>query len=202
MAQTQLREAAEEFRAAYRSRSVLPDAAMRIARVVGVVRFHQSITAEARAEREQMKTAGQALVSTLFPPPKGEQNHVDENRRGNVDESRNATQPEGLLRALFDEQVHDSRAWFLYLYGREPFGNYFVERMVFFGDANRRDLALYEADGTQVVADSQGTPASGSTHATPAPIMDGERLAQAQKNIDALWPAHDAKTSGVADAVA
>ncbi|MGO4005152.1 T6SS phospholipase effector Tle1-like catalytic domain-containing protein [Pseudomonas fluorescens] len=60
----------------------------------------------------------------------------------NVDESRNAKEPTGLLRALFNVQLHDSRAWFLYSLGREHGGSYFGERMVFFGESNRREFVL------------------------------------------------------------
>jgi hypothetical protein len=59
-----------------------------------------------------------------------------------MDETGNAMQPAGLLRALFDDQVHASRAWFLYSIGREWMGSYFRERMVFFGEASRREVAL------------------------------------------------------------
>lgn len=40
------------------------------------------------------------------------------------------------MRALFDDQVHDSRAWFLYasLDTREPWGSYFLYRMIYFGE--------------------------------------------------------------------
>jgi len=34
--------------------------------------------------------------------------------RGNVDEHRNSQKPEGVLRALVDDQVHGSRAWLLH----------------------------------------------------------------------------------------
>lgn len=194
MARTQLREAAEEFAAHLRGPCVLADATMRVARLVHppTLIAHQ-LTAEARAEREQMKAAGLSRLRQLFPRPANEFSSVDENRRGNVDESRNAAQPEGLLRALFDDQVHDSRAWFLYTKGREPFAGYFNERMVFFADADRRDLALYDADGTQE---------PNAPRVTQPGIMDREQLAQAQKNIDALWEAHSAQTSGVNDASA
>ena len=147
-----------------------------------------------------MKAAGQARVRQLFPPPQHEQNYVDENKRGNVDESRNATQPEGLLRALFDDQVHDSRAWFLYNMGREPGGSYFSERMVFFGDAGRRDLALYGENDAAMLAGTTPIPASEPARAAQPPVMDAERLAQALQAIDALWQAHDAKAQEVNDA--
>ncbi|OMQ37007.1 T6SS phospholipase effector Tle1-like catalytic domain-containing protein, partial [Pseudomonas putida] len=134
MAQTQLREAAEEFGKAYRGDDRFPQA-LKFAGPMGMASsiLYQKLTAEVRFERQRMKASGQARVSRLFPPPLREINHQNETRRGNVDESRNAAHPEGLLRALFDDQVHDSRAWFMYTLGRERTGSYFGERMVFFG---------------------------------------------------------------------
>ncbi|MCX2901723.1 DUF2235 domain-containing protein, partial [Pseudomonas mandelii] len=137
-----------------------------------------------------MKTAGRAKVSLLFPPPSDWGNHKDEETRGLVDESLNANKPEGLLRALFDDQVHDSRAWFLYSRGREPWGTYLSERMVFFGVAGRRDLALYGEDGSEVLAGSPGHPAFDQARATQPPFMDAERLAKAHKAIDEIWEAY------------
>lgn len=201
MAKTQLREAAEEFGADYRGPGVLASVSIRVARqalIPGLLAWQAS--ADARAERELMKAAGQARVRQLFPPPEREQNHVDENMRGNVDESRNATQPEGLLRALFDDQVHDSRAWFLYKWGRETGGSYFSERMVFFGDAGRRDLALYGENDAATLAGTTSLPAADPASAAQPPVMDAERLAQALQDIDTLWQAHDARAAEVNDA--
>lgn len=209
MAQTQLREAAEEFAQHYRDDVRIPVAihAARLLLVPGLDIHH--LTTRARAERERLKKAGQARVSQLFPPPQHEQNHVDRHLRGNVDESRNADQPEGLLRALFDDQVHDSRAWFLYASqlglrgegGREPLGSYLAERMLFFGETNSRELAVYDENDRPMVASTSGAAAPGTANASKPKVMTPERLAQAQKNIDALWEAHDAKAGGVNDAL-
>ncbi|MCY1375124.1 hypothetical protein D9M69_625130 [compost metagenome] len=52
--------------------------------------------------------------------------------------------------ALFDDQVHDSRAWFLHnaLGGsREPWSSYFRERMVYFGEAQNKQLSLLSVAG-------------------------------------------------------
>jgi hypothetical protein len=124
-------------------------------------------------------------------------NHQNETRRGNVDESRNAAHPEGLLRALFDDQVHDSRAWFMYTLGRERTGSYFGERMVFFGEAGRRDLALYGENG-EVLA--RTIPNAGPAGA--AQPLDAELLAQAMQDIDALWEALHAQAGEVKNASA
>ncbi|MGF6093129.1 T6SS phospholipase effector Tle1-like catalytic domain-containing protein [Pseudomonas sp. 18173] len=201
MAQTQLREAAEEFSADYRSIGVQPSPAMRVARLVIFPMLLPSvITAVVRVEREQMKAAGQLKVSQLFPPPLYERNHLNENYRGNVEESRNATQPEGLLRALFDDQVHDSRAWFLYKrFRREPFGSYFGERMVFFGDVGRRDLALYGENDAATLADATPRPATDTARTQQPPLTDPERLAQVHQAIDAIWEDFYAKVGEMND---
>ncbi|MFZ4216172.1 DUF2235 domain-containing protein, partial [Pantoea endophytica] len=42
-----------------------------------------------------------------------------------------------------DDQVHDSRAWFLYsaLGTREPWGGYFRYRMIYFGNKSNKSLS-------------------------------------------------------------
>jgi hypothetical protein len=49
-----------------------------------------------------------------------------------------------LLVALFDDQIHDSRAWFMHdmLKSRELWAGYFFYRMTYFGSENSRDLSL------------------------------------------------------------
>lgn len=202
MAQTQLREAAEEFGMDYRAG--LPAT---VAIWVASLMLPGALS-QVRAERLRMKAAGQAKVRQLFPRPQHEYDYVDENKRGNVDESRNATRPEGLLRALFDDQVHDSRAWFLYaahlsLLGtgkREPFGSYLRDRMVFFGDTHSRKLALYDESDQPIVAGDARLQLVEQPCAAQPPVMTAERLAQARHDIDALWQAHDAKAAEVSDA--
>jgi hypothetical protein len=200
MARTQLRKAAEEFAAHYRALSLTDPLVMRVALMMpipGLIAHQLSI--RVRLERQRMKAEGQARVGQLFPPPLREINHQNETRRGNVDESRNATQPEGLLRALFDDQVHDSRAWFMYKQGREWFGSYFGERMVFFGEAGRRDLALYGENG-EVLA--RTNPNSGPAGAAQPVVLDAEQLAKAMQDIDALWEAFYAQAVEVKNASA
>jgi type VI secretion system secreted protein VgrG len=68
IAQTQLREAAEEFRDEYQGPGFLVSIValtFRRSVITGVI-AHQ-YAADARAERERMKAAGEALVSRLFP---------------------------------------------------------------------------------------------------------------------------------------
>ena len=202
MAQTQLREAAEEFGMDYGA-----GISVTVAIWVASMALPGAI-AGARADRLRMKAAGQAKVRQLFPRPQHEYDYVDENKRGNVDESRNATQPEGLLRALFDDQVHDSRAWFLYAAHlshlgtgmREPLGSYLSDRMVFFGDTHSRKLALYDESDQPIVAGDARLRGVEQPRAAQPPVMTAERLAQARQDIDALWRAHDAKAAEVNDA--
>jgi hypothetical protein len=59
-------------------------------------------------------------VLLMFAPPSMKSNISTRTGRANIDERRNAGKPGGLLRALFDDQVHDSRAWFLI--GRSDIG--------------------------------------------------------------------------------
>lgn len=217
MAQTQLREAAEEFGAAFRepdSFTPNPTRSGRLALIPSWQAFpgmpgtpgkqHQQAPQKAleqvRAERKHMKDTGMARVSQLFPPPLGEHNYPDENRRFNVDESRNANTPEGLLRALFDDQVHDSRAWFLYTHGREPFGSYFKLRMVFFGDAGRRDIALYREDDGMLVAGTETPLSVDPAVVTQQPVMTAEQRAEAHKTVDEIWQAYYAKAEEFKDA--
>lgn len=203
IARTQLREAAEEFRANYHAPDHLASSLSRVlpanAPSVAVLRI---ITADARVECRQMKAAGRARVSELFPPPERERNHWDEKSRGNVDESRNANQPAGLLRALFDDQVHDSRAWFLYSFGREPLGSYFRERMVFFGEASRRELALNPEMQAAMLASGMPLPAYAPAVAAGPPVMDAQQLAEVNQAIDAIWEDFYSKLGEADDAQA
>ncbi|NWE78205.1 T6SS phospholipase effector Tle1-like catalytic domain-containing protein [Pseudomonas yamanorum] len=217
MAQTQLREAAEEFGIGYRTDSfvsnavrttriaLIPDflAAMPPMPLTLAIQKQQSVLKaidRARAESDQMKASGVARVSLLFLPPVHERNHIDERTRRNVDEGRNANKPEGLLRALFDDQVHDSRAWFLYKAGREPFGSYFKLRMVFFGDAGRRDIALYREEDGVMVAGAETPLFADPALVAQQPGMTDERRAEAHKAIDELWQAYYARAKELKDA--
>lgn len=179
MAQTQLREAAEECGAHYRGPSPLTLVALRVGPLLLLN------TAHALAERQRIKAAGRSRVSQLFPPPYLEKNHLDEYRRGEVAEHRNASQPEGLLRALFDDQVHDSRAWFLYSSGRELGGSYFAERMLFFGERGRRELVLYREDNGQMIAVTPDP----LPDTSPSPITEAERIARLQQAVMAPFNA-------------
>ncbi|MEC4021807.1 hypothetical protein [Pseudomonas fulva] len=110
-----------------------------------------------------------------------------------------------LAKAAGRERVSQpySRGWFLHALlnshylgvslsaGREPWGSYFNERMMFFGEADRRDLALrVEPDGESapaaLIADTSG-------HTRTIPADDAEQWVQHQQRITAVWDAHYAK---------
>lgn len=202
MAQTQLSEAAQEFAADYRRGRI------RTVNLRGLV--GQALTLKSKITLQQdydrLKSQGQALVGRLFPPPLHERNHLDENKRGNVDESRNATEPEGLLRALFDDQVHDSRAWFLYWTTfinvldkaiREPFSSYLRDRAVFFGDTDSRTLVVYDQNDQPVPPSKIDLGAEGMEASEPPPPMDSERLSQAQTNMQEMFKAGEVNDAAV-----
>ncbi len=81
------------------------------------------------AEFQQLKAEGEQRARELFVETFKDRFEVSD-------------QPErAALVALFDDQVHDSRAWFLhsFLGSRELWGDYFRYRMVYFGtESNKR----------------------------------------------------------------
>jgi hypothetical protein len=64
------------------------------------------------------------------------------------------TQPAAELLAFYDDQIHDSRVWFMQstLGGREPWGSYFRYRMIYFGDFANKQLQLISVEGKVVGA--------------------------------------------------
>ncbi|WP_345829376.1 DUF2235 domain-containing protein [Pantoea sp. BRR-3P] len=129
IAKRQLWEAAREFREDYQGkfRSQKGVVQVVIDNLVGRTIFRINTDDEV-AEFKKMRTEGDVMYKLLFPFS---------------DESRNATNPSGLVRSLFDNQVHDSRAWFLYsaLGTREPWGGYFRYRMIYFGNKSNKSLS-------------------------------------------------------------
>lgn len=140
LGQTQLRQAAVEFRQDY----------------LGLARDHTQTwkveplyalkstmfllnTDDEYSEWLRMKTAGESRLRVLFPA---------------AGEASNAAQPGGLVRALFDDQVHDSRAWFMHsaLGAREPWGSYFRYRMVYFGERCSKPISPLMVAGVVVGA--------------------------------------------------
>ncbi|MBS9437752.1 DUF2235 domain-containing protein [Photorhabdus noenieputensis] len=137
-AQNQLREAAAEFRNDYHGDQreqhseweFLVDTVPR--HVIYMLDDHNDLL-----EYLQMKAAGEWLVKQLFRP-------VPAAKPGQQES------PESLLVALYDNQVHDSRAWFMYsTFGsREPWGGYFRYRVIYFGTICSRPLSLLSVAGT------------------------------------------------------
>ena len=129
MAQTQLFEAAKEFGKDYHDGYRIPE---NLAQVVLDTVLQPMIfvlnTDDEPQEYRRMKADGDARVAVLFPA---------------VGEASNAEQPAGLVRALFDDQVHDSRAWFMHaaLGTREMWGGYFRYRMIYFSDKCNKSLS-------------------------------------------------------------
>lgn len=210
MAQTQLREAAEEFGEDYRKGIHLDTVALLASKITPMAGLVEQVIADVRAERERMKAQGDALVGRLFPPL--ERTRADERWRTWLDDLREAeaNKAERLLCELFDDQVHDSRAWFLYAFlmnlpgisKREPFGSYLRDRMVFFGNTHSRKLALY-GDNHQPIPAGDPRLAGLEQNMPPQPeAMSAERLAEVHKAIDAQWDAYYAKAGEVNDAPA
>ena len=140
LGQTQLREAAEEFRQDYHG----------VARETQGEWFYPAIgglqstlyllnTDNEYGEWLKMKTAAETHLDVLYPA---------------AGEESNAGLPAGLVRALFDDQVHDSRAWFMHnaLGTREPWGGYFRYRMVYSGRESNKPLSPLMIAGAVVGA--------------------------------------------------
>lgn len=140
LAKTQLLQAAHEFGEDYRNVSRKPTSFPQI--IFENIPQHAIYLLNSDDEPKeyyQMKAAGDEKVSILFPAQ---------------GEASNADTPAGLVRALFDDQVHDSRAWFMhYSFGcREPFGSYFRYRMVYFGSECNKALSPLTIAGNVVGA--------------------------------------------------
>ena len=141
LGQTQLREAAEEFREDYQGISRTANNEEWYAKpVYGLTdTLYLLNTDNEYGEWLKMKTAGETHLKVLFP---------------DGGEASNVGQPAGLVRALFDDQVHDSRAWFMHnAFGaREPWGGYFRYRMVYFGKKSNKPLSPLMIAGAVVGA--------------------------------------------------
>lgn len=136
----QLREAAREFEHDYKSwgRDInggFWDKTLQI--TLDVIPKHAVFLLngdDEAAEYERMKADGDRRYPQLFVDKRG---------------SGIRTQPRAELLAMFDEQVHDSRAWFMQstLGGREPWGGYFRYRMIYCGDKANKKLQLISVEG-------------------------------------------------------
>ncbi|MDK9362931.1 T6SS phospholipase effector Tle1-like catalytic domain-containing protein [Lelliottia wanjuensis] len=144
-AQYQLREAAREFQSDYKEwgRDVNGSFLEKTKQVVlDVIPKHAVFLIngdDEAAEYEEMKADGNRLYPQLFTDKLG---------------TGIRTQPRAELLALYDEQIHDSRAWFMQssLGGREPWGGYFRYRMIYCGDKANKKLQLISVEGKVVGA--------------------------------------------------
>lgn len=134
----QLTEAAQEFADDYRSGALTVGLARKshsIAQlwlddVAGKAVYVLNVDDEA-AEYQRIKTQAQALLKRLFADDAGRTVHDHEMAR---------------VCALFDEQIHDSRAWFMHssLGAREMWSGYFRYRMIYTGDRASKAMTLFE----------------------------------------------------------
>ncbi|WP_420901466.1 phospholipase effector Tle1 domain-containing protein [Escherichia coli] len=144
-AQYQLREAAREFQSDYKgwtrdiNGSVTERAIQILVDVIPKYPVYLINGDDEAKEYQQIKAMGDGLYPQFF---------IDSLGTGT------RTQPCAELLALYDDQVHDSRAWFMQssLGGREPWGGYFRYRMIYCGDEANKELKLISADG-KVVGD-------------------------------------------------
>lgn len=125
LGQTQLREAAEEFRADYQKKP-RPRTGNYIFRLADSLSGFVYIFSDddKSAEYERIKKSATDKVKILFSSQ-----HDD-------------SAAKNLVVALFDDQIHDSRAWFLHgTFGdREPWGSYFLYRMIYFGEVMSKNV--------------------------------------------------------------
>ncbi|SNY79321.1 DUF2235 domain-containing protein [Enterobacter sp. CC120223-11] len=130
IAQVQLRQAAEEFNADYQSRPRPRTGSWKYQVVEPLSNVMYSFSENDFAEEyKRIKQSGEEKYAVLFQP------------HPNEDVTRS---PAGLVRSLFDSQVHDSRAWFMQAtFGeREPWGSYFLYRMIYFGELMSKNVPL------------------------------------------------------------
>lgn len=130
IAQVQLRQAAEEFNADYQSkpRPVTGNWKYTASQQLSNVMYAFSEN-DFSAEYDRIKSSGDSKFNKLFPKQSA---------------GESAQSPDSLVRSLFDDQVHDSRAWFMQAtFGdREPWGSYFLYRMIYFGELMSKNVSL------------------------------------------------------------
>ncbi|QIX97568.1 DUF2235 domain-containing protein [Cedecea sp. FDAARGOS_727] len=140
VSKTQLQQAAQEFgedyRGEFRSVQSLPQLVLDVIPRNAIFMMNSD---DERQDFATMKREGEDKVRVLFPL---------------LGEESNADQPGGLVRALFDDQVHDSRAWFMHyaLEGRELWSGYFRYRMIYFGRECSKSLSPLAIAGNVVGA--------------------------------------------------
>jgi len=143
--QYQLREAAREFQSDYYNwgRDINGNFFEKTKQIVlDVIPQHAVFLIngdDEDAEYQKMKSDGDYLYPQLF---------IDSLGTGI------RTQPRAELLALYDDQIHDSRAWFMQsdLGGREPWGGYFRYRMIYCGNKANKKLQLISEEGKVIGA--------------------------------------------------
>ena len=142
--QRQSREAAAEFKADYFGWSRDLNSWQQL--VLDTIPGHAVYlmrNRDRKAEYEIMKRDGERLFPQLYRDKMGWETHDKIGR---------------LVMALFDDQIHDSRAWFMRESGvqqREMWAWYFLYRLIYFGQTTSRDLSLVSLNrqlvGTELV---------------------------------------------------
>nr|WP_255302853.1 DUF2235 domain-containing protein [Pseudomonas sp. AU12215] len=126
--QTQVSQAAAEFKADYydRKREQTSDAGTLFDVLLRDTAYLLNEDDERKA-RETLTSVGKARSQLLFRDNRG---------------TPSADPSMALLVALFDDQIHDSRAWFMHdkLKTREMWAGYFFYRMIYFGNDNSAAL--------------------------------------------------------------
>ncbi|VVP54912.1 T6SS phospholipase effector Tle1-like catalytic domain-containing protein [Pseudomonas fluorescens] len=127
--QTQLKQAAEEFMSDYTGQKREQTSAW--GEVLDVVLRDTVYLLNENDEAKDhatLKAAGEQRSQQLFCDAHG---------------TSSADTDMALLVALFDDQIHDSRAWFMHdkLKSRELWAGYFFYRMTYFGNDTSRDLS-------------------------------------------------------------
>lgn len=135
---TQLAEAAAEFKADYHKqiRTFNDNALYMVLDIIPKYTMYLLNSDDEVVEYAEMKTAGEKYRKQLF----------QENGEPSTDKDyRNIV-------LLFDDQVHDSRAWFMHFEtgAREPWAGYFRYRMIYFGDQTNKALSPIAVAGQLV----------------------------------------------------
>lgn len=126
---TQLSEAAAEFKSDYlgveRTQTSFAGKAFDIVLRDSIYLLNHQDEA---ADHDAIRVAGQKRSLELFRDDRG---------------TPSLDPDKALLVALFDDQIHDSRAWFMHdaMQSREMWGGYFFYRMLYFGNKSSRSMS-------------------------------------------------------------
>ncbi|RWR02603.1 hypothetical protein ED28_06990 [[Pantoea] beijingensis] len=136
--QTQLKEAAQEFRSDYfdwgRDQNSWQQIVLDTIPQNAIYLLNSD---EEEPEYRRMKGDGDRIYPKLF-----------KDRLGSITQDPKMAE----VCALYDDQVHDSRAWFMYstLKGRELWGGFFRYRMIYCGTESNKSLSLVSIAGRVV----------------------------------------------------